>query len=106
MKKILFTVFVSIIFWGFSCSSDNVNAAKRYIEANDLKKAEEYLLKEIEINPYADEGYYLLGYLKAVEGNYKEMDEMFVKSLEISNRFEKKIEEARKFYNKLETKNK
>ncbi len=104
MRKLLYTVMLSIIFWGFSCSSDNVNAAKRYIETKNFNKAEEYLQKEIEMNPYADEGYYLLGYLRAEEGKYKEMEEMFNKSLQISNRFEKKIEEARKFYSLKEIK--
>ncbi len=98
-KQICLAVF-TIIFLGFNCSSDNVTAAKKYLDSNNIEKAEQYLLKEIETNPYADEGYYLLGYIKAEQKKIEDMNKMFAKSLEISDRFKSKIEEARKFYMK------
>ncbi len=98
-KRFLYLIITSLIFLGFNCSSDNVTAAKRYIISKDLIKAEEYLIKEVNSNPYADEGYFLLGYIKAEQKKYEETKTMFSKSLSISNRFKNKIEEAEKYYN-------
>lgn len=101
-KRLIFIAMATLMFLGFNCTSDNVTAAKMYLEKNDYEKAEIYLMKEIEINPYTDEGFYLLGYIKAEQKKYDEMNKMFEKSLAISDRFKQKIEEARKHYIKNE----
>jgi len=95
-KKAIYLALISFVLIGFQCSSDYVISAKKYIEANNFEKAEPFLLNEIETNPYADEGYYLLGYIKAEQKKFSEMNEFFNKSLSISDRFKKKIEELRK----------
>jgi tetratricopeptide (TPR) repeat protein len=102
-KRLILIAIATLMFLGFNCTSDNVTAAKMYLEKNDYEKAEIYLQKEIDTNPYADEGFYLLGYIRAEQKNYNEMNKMFEKSLAISDRFKKKIEEARKHYIKDES---
>ncbi len=101
MKKtiLLLTLFL-LIFEGFSCSSNFIVPAKYYIDKKDLSNAEKYIVKEININPNSAEAYYLLGYVKAEQDSITKMEEYFSKSLQISDFYKDKIEEARAFYNK------
>ncbi|CUU00564.1 Tetratricopeptide repeat-containing protein [Candidatus Kryptobacter tengchongensis] len=91
---ILFT-FVGILIYlsvtGFQCASAEVTGAKVYMQRQDWVNAEKQLLKEVENNPKNDEAWFLLGYVRGEQKNYKGMLEAFNKSLEISNRFEKDI---------------
>lgn len=76
---------------GFQCASPEVTGAKVYMQRQDWVNAEKQLLKEVENNPKNDEAWFLLGYVRGEQKNYKGMIEAFNKSLEISNRFEKDI---------------
>lgn len=82
-------VYISVT--GFQCASAEVTGAKVYMQRQDWVNAEKQLLKEVENNPKNDEAWFLLGYVRGEQKNYKGMLEAFRKSLEISNRFEKDI---------------
>ena len=80
----------------FQCSSTELTSAKLYIQQKNYPKAMEALQREIQKNPKSDEGYYLLGYLYGEQGNFKEMKDALDKSLEVSNKFEKNIDDLKK----------
>ncbi len=101
MKRFaIISVLLSMVFGlvAFQCSSTELTSAKLYIQQKNLPKAKEELLKEVKKNPKADEGYYLLGYVYAEEGNFKNMIQSYEKSLQISNKYEKSIKDSRKYY--------
>lgn len=97
-KTILLLALFLLIFEGFSCSSSFIVPAKYYIDKKDLPSAEKYINKELNINPNSAEAYYLLGYIKAEQDSLLKMEEYFTKSLQISDFYKEKIEEARSFY--------
>ncbi len=99
-KTILLSALLLLVLGGFSCSSNFIVPAKFYIDKKDLPNAEKYIYKEININPNCAEAYYLLGYIKAEQDSLVKMEEYFTKSLQISDFYQEKIEEARKFYSK------
>ncbi len=76
---------------GFQCASAEVTGAKVYMQRQDWYNAEKQLLKEVENNPKNAEAWFLLGYVRGEQKNYTGMLEAFNKSLEISNQFEKDI---------------
>lgn len=101
MKRILSFVVIFSMFLGFAafqCSSTEITSAKLYIQQKNLPKAKESLEKEIAKNPKSDEGYYLLGYVLGEQGNISEMIKNFEKSLSISSKFAKDIDNSRKYY--------
>lgn len=85
-------------FMAFQCSSTELTSAKLYIQQKNFAKAKESLLKEVEKNPQSDEGYYYLGYVNGEQGDMPAMLENFEKSLEISNKFQKNIEDYKKYH--------
>ncbi|CUS78632.1 Tetratricopeptide repeat-containing protein [Candidatus Kryptonium thompsonii] len=95
-KSVLFLfgligILIYISTTGFQCASPEVTGAKVYMQRQDWVNAEKQLLKEVENNPKNDEAWFLLGYVRGEQKNYKGMIEAFNKSLEVSNRFEKDI---------------
>ena len=88
---------VVLIFTGFQCSSTEITSAKLYIQQKNWDKALEVLKQEVEKNPQSDEGYYLLGTVYSEMDNVDEMILAFDKSLGISNKFEKSINEFRTY---------
>ncbi len=91
---ILFTFAVTLIYLsvaGFQCASPEVTGAKVYMQRQDWVNAEKQLLKEVESNPQNAEAWFLLGYVRGEQKNYTGMLEAFNKSLEVSNQFEKDI---------------
>ncbi len=88
-------VFIGILIYvsttGFQCASPEVTGAKVYMQRQDWVNAEKQLLKEVENNPKNDEAWFLLGYVRGEQKNYRGMLEAFKKSLEVSNRFERDI---------------
>lgn len=101
MKRVLSFVIIFSMFLGFAafqCSSTEITSAKLYIQQKNLPKAKESLEKEVAKNPKSDEGYYLLGYVLGEQGNIKGMIENFDKSLSISSKFAKEIDNSRKYY--------
>jgi tetratricopeptide (TPR) repeat protein len=101
MKKALGILVVISMVLGlsaFSCSSTELTSAKLYIQQKNYDKAKDALQKEVTKNPKSDEGFYLLGYIYGEEGNWKEMVENFDKSLAISDKLEKDINDSKKYY--------
>ena len=82
----------------FSCASTEITSAKLYIQQKNLVKAEKVLLKEIKNNPQSDEGYYLLGYVYGEKKDISKMLKNYDKSLAISKKFSKEINNAKKFH--------
>jgi len=100
MKKALSILVVLSMVLGlsaFECSSTEMTSAKLYIQQNNYKKAKAALEKEVKKNPKSDEGYYLLGYIYGEEDNLDEMLKNFEKSLAISNKFAKEIDDYKKY---------
>ncbi|MGE5350449.1 MAG: tetratricopeptide repeat protein [Acidobacteriota bacterium] len=81
----------------FQCSSTEMTSAKLYIQQKNYPKAMEALQKELQKNPKNDEAYYFLGYLYSEQGDYTKMMDAFNKSLAISNKFAKNIDDTRKY---------
>lgn len=101
MKRFLsYTILLGMFlgFAAFQCSSTEITSAKLYIQQKNLPKAKESLEKEVAKNPKSDEGYYLLGYVLGEQGDISGMINAFDKSLAISNKFAKDIDNSRKYY--------
>lgn len=100
MKKALSILVVLSMVLGlsaFQCASTELTSAKLYIQQKNYSKAKEALEKEISKNAASDEGFYLLGYLNGEQGDLQSMIKNFDKSLAISNKFEKNIDDYKKF---------
>ena len=80
---IVHLLFVAIIFVG--CSSQEYTSAKLYIQQEEWKKAEEFLLKAIDVEPENPEIPYQLGYhIYALQKkDWQRMNESFDKALAI-----------------------
>ena len=101
MKRVIIILTLLSMIFGFTafdCSSTELTSARLYIQQKNLKKAKESLLREIKKNPKSDEGYYLLGFVNGEEGNIREMLKDFDKSLSISKKFEKQIDDSKKYH--------
>jgi tetratricopeptide (TPR) repeat protein len=94
---VLGMLFLGIMFLGFQCASTELTSAKLYIQQKNWDKAIETLNTEVTKNPKSDEGYFLLGTVYSEQDNIDKMMESFGKSLAISNKFEKNIEEYKAF---------
>jgi len=100
MKKALSILVVLSMVLGlsaFQCASTELTSAKLYIQQKNYNKAKEALEKEISKNAASDEGFYLLGYLNGEQGDLQSMIKNFDKSLAISKKFEKNIDDYKKF---------
>jgi len=102
MKRVnIFTAIVLgafLTFTGFQCSSTEITSAKLYIQQKNWDKAIEALKKEVAKNPKSDEGSYLLGTVYAEKEDMDKMIESYDKSLSISKKYEKEINNARKYH--------
>lgn len=85
-------------FTGFECSSTELTSAKLYIQQKNMPKAIEALQREVEKNPKSDEGFYLLGYVFGEKEQIPEMISAYDKSLAVSKKFEKQINDQKKFH--------
>ncbi len=99
-SKLFVAVFLvlGMMFMGYQCGSTEITSAKLYIQQKNYAKAIEVLQKEIAKNPKSDEGYYLLGYVYGEQSNFKDMVAAYNKSLDISNAFEKNINDSKKYF--------
>jgi len=88
---------IGIMFLGFQCASTELTSAKLYIQQKNWDKAIETLNTDVTKNPKSDEGYFLLGTVYSELDDVDKMIESFDKSLAISNKFEKNIEEYKAF---------
>lgn len=101
MKKalnILVILSMALGLSAFQCASTELTSAKLYINQKNYDKAKDALQKEVTKNPKSDEGHYLLGYMNGEESDLKAMVENFDKSLAISDKFKKDIEDSKKYY--------
>ena len=98
-KALSFLIIIGMVFsfTAFQCSSTELTSAKLYIQQKNYDKAKESLEKEVARNPKSDEGYYLLGYVQGEQGELKEMLESYDKSLAISKKFSKEIDDYKKY---------
>ncbi|MFO7447189.1 MAG: tetratricopeptide repeat protein, partial [Ignavibacteriaceae bacterium] len=83
---------------GFQCSSTELTSAKLYIQQKNYDKALEALNNEVSKNPQSDEGFYLLGVVYGEQEKFSEMVDVFNKSLAVSNKFEKDINDTKRYY--------
>jgi tetratricopeptide (TPR) repeat protein len=68
------------------------------MQRKDWTNAEKQLLKELENNPQNAEAWFLLGYVRGEQRNFKGMVEAFEKSLELTDKFAKDISQYRLKY--------
>jgi tetratricopeptide (TPR) repeat protein len=94
---VLGMLLTGIMFLGFQCASTELTSAKLYIQQKNWDKAIETLNTEVNKNPQSDEGYFLLGTVYSELEDVDKMVESFDKSLAISNKFQKNIEEYKAF---------
>ena len=94
---VLGMLIMGLMFLGFQCASTELTSAKLYIQQKNWDKAIETLNTEVTKNPQSDEGYFLLGTVYSEQDNIDKMMESFDKSLAISNKFQKNIEEYKAF---------
>ena len=90
-------ILVALMFTGFSCSSSSLTGARLYMQQKKYDKAYEVLQKEISSNPASDEGWYLLGYVYGEKDKIDSMIVAFNKSLSISKKYEKDINNYKNF---------
>lgn len=84
---------IGILISGFQCGSTEITSARLYIQQKNWEKALEVLQKEVQKNPKSDEGYFLIGDVYRELGEFDKMKSNFDKSLDISNKFKKEIDE-------------
>ncbi|MCL5267942.1 MAG: tetratricopeptide repeat protein [Bacteroidetes bacterium] len=89
---------VGFAFVGFQCSSAELTSAKLYMQRSEWAKAEEQLLKDVKINPQDEEGWYLLGRVRAEKGNFPGMLDAFQQALKISKVHAKEIHDVTAHY--------
>ncbi len=91
IAALLFTVLMYNPAPSFAGGGPNVGGAKLYIKQNNLEKAEEVLLKELQkVNAKNEDAWYLLGYVYARQKKYEDMLEAFNKALELKPKFAEK----------------
>lgn len=98
-KALSFLIIIGMAFsfTAFQCSSTELTSAKLYIQQKNYDKAIESLEKDVAKNPKSDEGYYLLGYVNGEQGDLNAMIESYNKSLAVSNKFAKEIDDYKKY---------
>jgi tetratricopeptide (TPR) repeat protein len=83
---------LSLIFFGYQCSSAEMSSAKLYIQQKNWEKATESLNKEVAKNPKSDEAYFLLGTICKEKDDISGMIANFNKSLGVSTKFKNEID--------------
>jgi tetratricopeptide (TPR) repeat protein len=69
---------------GFQCGSAETTSAKLYMQQKQWDKAEQSLLKEVQKNDKDAEAWFLLGQVRLELKRYKDMDEAYTHSLQVS----------------------
>jgi len=81
-KTTLLIILSTMVFWG--CPSEEYTSAKLYLQQNDLKKAEEFLVKAMAIEIDNPEIPFQLGHhIYGKDGRWAEMNDVFNKALAI-----------------------
>jgi len=99
-SKILLAIsFVAaMILSGSQCSSTELTSARLYIQQENFQKAIDVLEKDVQKNPKSDEGWYLMGYAYGELGNIDGMLDGYDKSLAISSKYGKEINDSKSYY--------
>lgn len=100
-KKLVFILGIiasGLAISGFQCSSTEITSAKLYIQQKNYDKALDVLQKEVQKNPQSDEGFYLLGVVNAEKEQYGNMIDAWGKSLAVSDKFKKDIDNQKKYW--------
>ncbi len=106
MKRTAYAILISMIFVlsvsFIGCGNPLVSGAKVSIQQNNYDKAIEQCLQAIEQEPDNAEAYYVMGNAYFKKSMFKEMNDAFIKSLAIGDKFNDKIESHRELaWNKL-----
>ncbi len=80
------------------CQSTALTSAKLYIQQENYPKALEQLEIEVKQNPQNAEGWYLLGYVYAMEGRFEDMNRAFAECQKLTNQYDKDIQTVRRKY--------
>ena len=92
------SLFISLILSGFQCSSTELTSARLYISQKNYEKAIDVLHQDVQKNPKSDEGWYLMGYTYGEMGRMDSMVVGYDKSLVVSNKFIKEINDSRAYH--------
>jgi len=92
------SLFISLILSGFQCSSTELTSARLYIQQKNYERAIEVLHQDVQKNPKSDEGWYLMGYTYGEMGRMDSMVVGYDKSLVVSNKFIKEINDSRAYH--------
>ncbi len=98
LAALIAVIAVGFAFVGFQCSSAELTSAKLYMQRSEWNKAEEQLEKDVQINPQDEEGWYLLGRVRAERENWSGMLDAFGQALKISKAHEKEINSVTAHY--------
>ncbi len=102
MKNPFLIVLISVLFLGslliLSCESAYIKGARLYLQQNNLEKARIQLNNGIKANPNDPTAYYLLGRIDGQQNKIDDMLKNFEKSISISDKFKKEIEDMREIY--------
>jgi len=92
------SIFICLILSGFQCSSTELTSARLYIQQKNYERAIEVLHQDVQKNPKSDEGWYLMGYTYGEMGKMDSMVVGYDKSLVVSNKFIKEINDSRAYH--------
>jgi len=95
---VVIALFTALILSGFQCSTTELTSARLYIQQKNYDKAIATLQKEVQKNPASDEGWYLMGNVYGELGKYDSLVMAYDKSLAVSNKFEKEIDQSKIYY--------
>lgn len=84
-----------LVFQGFQCASSEFTGAKVQLQQKNFSEAKRLLEIEVQKNPANEEAWYLLGALRADDGEYEGMNEAFNKALGFSNKYQDNIRSVR-----------
>ncbi len=84
MRKLTFLTITFITFFILGCTSEELTSARLYIQQKNWVKAEEFLLKALEMEPENQEVLYSLGkFIYAKKEDWQNMNKMFDRALSI-----------------------
>lgn len=82
--SIIFVTISALLLQGAGCQSSEFSTAKMALQQKDLKKAEEFLLKELAKNPNNAEAYSLMSDIKTQKGEYVDAAKALAKANELA----------------------
>jgi tetratricopeptide (TPR) repeat protein len=95
LKGAVVLLLATFLFQGYQCGSPEFTGAKVHMQQKNYKEAIRLLELEVEKNPTNAEAWYLLGGLKADEGDYEGMNKAFNEALKLSQQHAAEIRAIR-----------